>query len=109
MKASRIVSAAISVLISAMLLSSIQAAHDFAYYLSLAMNILGWLFFWSAGRQETAKTLVDGMWISLPLSVLGIFALVSTGHPKLAASSFVLSFVALAISFSVLQQKDAKE
>lgn len=108
MKASRIVSAAISVSISAMLLSGIQAAHDFAYYISLAMNILAWMIFWSAGRKETAKTLVDGMWISLPLSLLGIFALASTGHPKLAASSFLLSFVVLAISFATLQQKDAE-
>ena len=108
MKALRIVSAAISVSISAMLLSGIQAAHDFAYYVCLAMNIVGWLCCWAAGGKETAKTMVEGFWLSLPLSALSVYALASTGSPKLAASQFLLSFVIIAISFSVTQKKDAK-
>lgn len=108
MKASRIVSAVISACISAMLLSGIQAAHDFAYYVCLAMNIVGWLCCWAAGRKETARTMVDGLWLSAPLTALYLYALASTGHPKLAASAFMLSFVILAVSFGTLQKKDAK-
>lgn len=109
MKASRIVSAAISVLISSMLLFGTQAAHDFAYYVCLAMNIIGWLCCWVAGRKETARTMVDGIWLSVPLTVLYLYALASTGHPKLAASAFMLSFVILAVSFGTLQKKEAAQ
>lgn len=109
MKKTRLVSAAISVSLSGLLLSGVQQAQDFAYYLCLAMNILAWLCCWSAARLDTAKTMVEGVWLSLPLTALSIYALASTGSPKLAASQFLLAFVILAISYSVLQVKEKAE
>ena len=109
MKSTRIVGAAISLSLSALLLSGIQAAHDFAYYVCFCLNVLGWLCFWSVSKPETAQHVVGRLWFSLPIQAIAIYALASTGHPKLAASSFLLSFVIMCMSFSVLRNKEAKE
>ena len=98
----------ISILLSCFLLSGIQAAQDFAYYVMLFFNIFGWMFFWAAYKKEVAVKMVDGLWISLPLTALSIYALVSSGSPILAASNFFFCFVTLVISFSVIGREDSE-
>lgn len=99
MKKSKIVSVILSLSISGMLLSGNPMGHQFAFYLALAINVFCWVFFWTAALPDTAKALRDKMWISLPLTGLNLFALTSTGHTALAASSAFLTIIMLGLAF----------
>ncbi|WP_338544919.1 hypothetical protein V6W80_17240 [Pseudomonas benzopyrenica] len=91
MKTPHIVSTAISVALSTCLLIG-EPWHWFGFYTLLAFNILAWIGLLSGGvKGETASKIREGMWLSCASTAFQLYALIVTGHPILAAVSFICS------------------
>lgn len=91
MKTANIVSTAIGVSLSCLLLLG-NPWHDFAYYTLLAFSILAWIGLLSGGvKGETAAKIREGAWLSCASTAFQLYAMVVTGHPILAATSFICS------------------
>ena len=91
----RLVTSIISASLSLILMLG-GAAHQFAFYVMLVMNILAWLAFMVGSfTPELKHQIRSGAWINSPLSALSLFPLITTDHPVLAASSFILTALIL--------------
>lgn len=96
----KFISVLISVLFAAALLSGIETLHQFAFYVMAAMNAFAWLaLFCGTVKGEVAQELRSGLWLSIPSSLIGLCALVFTGHTILAASSFMCQFFIMVLAF----------
>lgn len=101
----KMISALLSLLFSLALLSGIYELHQFAFYVSLVMNIIGWVLLVSGQvKDEIAASMRSQPWISLPLCALSLYALIFTGHTLLATSSFVLTMFMLAVAYAPKQE-----
>ena len=100
----KIIAWAISVAISATLIMGSESAQQFAYYVCLIFNVMGWLTFWAATNKETAQKLTSTLYISIPMAGLQVYALVFSGSPLLAASVTVCSLFIIALAFGALKK-----
>lgn len=90
----------LSLSISACLLSGIPSLSAFAFYLSVAVNVLAWLaLFVGAVEKGAAANIRKNVWISAPSSLISVGALIYTGHPMLAASSVLVKVFILSAAF----------
>ncbi|WP_282372925.1 hypothetical protein [Pseudomonas sp. PS02290] len=97
----KLISASVSLAFSLALLSGIYELHQFAFYVTLVMNVIAWaLLLAGQVKDEVASNIRRYPWISLPFSILSLYALIFTGHTVLAASSFMLTSLLLAVSFA---------
>jgi hypothetical protein len=94
---SKIIAILISAAISAALLSGIDQLHLFAFYVSAVMNVLGWLVLVAGGVKKAAEKTKKYWWMGIPTTALSLYALIFTSHPMLAASSFILSVIVIAV------------
>lgn len=91
----RLITTLVSISLSLALLLG-GSAHQFAFYVMLMMNILAWLAFMVGSfTPEVKHQIRSDAWINTPLSALSLFALITTDHPVLAASSFILTALIL--------------
>lgn len=89
----KLISAWISLVLSLCLLLGPAPAQDFAFYVLLVMTVLAWIGVLSGLiKGEVAKKLLRYAWISVLSTGLQVYALIVSGHPALAASSFLVSF-----------------
>lgn len=89
----KLISAWISLVLSLCLLLGPAPAQDFAFYVLLVMTVLAWIGVFSGLiKGEIAKKLLSHAWISVLSTGLQVYALIVSGHPALAASSFLVSF-----------------
>ncbi len=94
------ISVVISLLFSAALLSGIDPLEQFAFYVNLVMNVLAWIFLLLVGtKDEIAAGVRRHAWVKAISSTIALYALVFSGHPVLAASSFMVQFFILLIAF----------
>jgi uncharacterized membrane protein len=97
---SKFISALISTLFSLALLSGIDPLHQFAFYVTLVMNVIAWLaLFCGAVKGEVADKLRKSPWVGMASTAFSLYALIFTGHAILAASSFMVTFFILLIAF----------
>jgi len=91
MKTATLVSTAISVTLSCLLLVG-QPWDDFAYYTLLIFNVLAWIALLSCGvKGETAAKIREDAWVSCLSTAFQLYTLIVTGHQVLAAASFICS------------------
>ncbi len=96
----KIISNVMSILFSVALLSGVQALQDFAFYVLCVMNALAWVaLFCGIIKDEVAKELRSKLWLSIPSSAFQLYAMIVSGHPILAASSFLVSFFIMTMAF----------
>ncbi|MDI2594078.1 hypothetical protein POF45_21980 [Pseudomonas sp. 681] len=89
----KLISALISLVLSLCLLLGAPTAQDFAFYVLVVMNVLVWIGVLSGLiKVEVAKKLLKHAWVSVLSTGFQIYALIASGHPALAASSFLASF-----------------
>lgn len=100
---SRLIGMCISVAMSCMLIWGEQWVHDFAFYAGVFMNVLSWVLVWFCFAKQVAEQHVKGLLFGLPTFAFYLYALASTGHPALAASSFMVAFLMAVISFGVVK------
>ncbi|HAS1203948.1 TPA: hypothetical protein I3821_004034 [Enterobacter cloacae] len=87
---SKILSTAISLAIIGCLLFGNQQAQQFAYYSYLVISVLAWIGVFCGGlTYEFVIEEMKWLWLSIPLSVMTIYALIVTDHTALAASTLV--------------------
>jgi hypothetical protein len=87
---SKILSTAISLAIIGCLLFGNEQAQQFAYYSYLVITVLGWIaVFCGVLTYEFVREEMKYLWLSIPLSVMTIYALIITDHKALAASALV--------------------
>lgn len=87
-----LISTAISAIISLSLLFGGSQLHLFAFYVTVAFNVMAW-----AGvlggliTGDAAVRIMHYFWLSLLSSCFQLYALIYRGHPMLAASCFLVS------------------
>lgn len=88
-----LISTAISAIISLSLLFGGAQLHQFAFYVTIAFNVLAWMGV-LAGMVtgDAAQRIMQYWWISLSSTGFQLYALIYSGHPMLAASVFLVSF-----------------
>lgn len=88
-------STAVSLLISACLYFGHGSIHQFAFYVSAALNVLCWLLIFAGGiKGQGAANMLARPWLSIPTGALHVAALALTDHPALAASSLLVQWLA---------------
>lgn len=102
---SKIIGIFTSVVMSCMLIFGEQWMHDFAYYAQVFINVMGWVIVWFCFVKEVAEKAIAGWVLGIPSFAFSLYALASTGHPLLAASSFIVSFLMITISYGVAKGK----
>ena len=100
---SRVIGMCISVAMSCMLIWGEQWVHDFAFYAGAFMNGLYWRLVWFCFAKKVAQAHLKGVILGIPSFVFYLYALASTGHPILAASSFMVAFLMTVISLGVIK------
>lgn len=92
-----LISTAISAAISLSLLLGGAQLHRFAFYVITAFNAMAWIG-WASGAVtgEVAERILRCWWISVPSTGFQLYALIHSGHPMLAASTFLVSFFIVA-------------
>lgn len=89
----KLISAWISMVLSACLLLGPTPAQDFAFYVLLVMTVLAWIGVLSGLiKGDVARKLLSHAWITVLSTGLQVYALIVSGHPALAASCFLVSF-----------------
>ncbi|HCM9116236.1 TPA: hypothetical protein N5L05_004440 [Enterobacter hormaechei subsp. steigerwaltii] len=89
---SKILSTAISLAIIGCLLFGNEQAQQFAYYSYLVITVLGWIaVLFGVLTYEFVREEMKYLWLSIPLSVMTIYALIVTDHTALAASALVFA------------------
>ncbi|WP_448679996.1 hypothetical protein [Pseudomonas nicosulfuronedens] len=96
-----IISIVISLALSLSLISGIAQLSQFAFYVCAALNVLSWSGVLTGQvKGEVAEKIRDRVWVSIPASVFSLYALIFSGHPLLAASSFMVQAFILCFAFS---------
>lgn len=100
-----IISIVISLALSFSLISGVAQLSQFAFYVCMALNGLAWIGVLSGQvKGEIAERIRKKAWINIPASMFSLYALIFSGHPLLAASSFMVQVGILVMAFS----KEAK-
>lgn len=88
-----LISAGISAIISLSLLFGGTQLHRFAFYVTVAFNVMAWAGVLSGAiTGDAAVRIMHYFWLSLVSSCFQLYALIYSGHPMLAASCFLVSF-----------------
>lgn len=96
-----IISIVISLSLSFSLISGMAQLSQFAFYVCLALNVLSWIgVITGQVKGEVAEKMRKKVWVSIPASVFSLYALIFSGHPLLAASSFMVQAFILGFAFS---------
>lgn len=91
-----LISTAISAVISISLLFGGAQLHRFAFYITVAFNVMAWIGCASGFvTGEVAERLLHYWWISVASTGFQLYALIYSDHPMLAASCFLVSFFML--------------
>lgn len=99
------IAVAISVCLSLALLSGIESLHKFAFYVCFVMNGLAWLGLLVGLDEDTKASIRKTTLIKTASTAFSLYSLISTGHPMLAASSFVCSALIVATVFAPTKRK----
>lgn len=92
-----LISTAVSAVISLSLLFGGAQLHRFAFYVTVAFNIMAWAgVLGGVVTGDAALRIMQYFWISLASSCFQLYALIYSGHPMLAASCFLVSFFIVA-------------
>jgi hypothetical protein len=105
---STLVSTALSLAISLCLLLGTETAASFAYYVLVfftCLSVLG--IFTGVVKGELAARIRRYSFLSGLSTAFQLYALIATGHPLLAAASFIVSFFIVAIAFGTKEVKPA--
>lgn len=95
------ISIIISMTLSLSLLSGIGQLSQFAFYVCAAANVLSWIAVLTGQvKYDVVEKIRKGVWIRIPASVFYLYALIFSGHPLLAASSFMVQAFILGFAFS---------
>ncbi|HCE5836427.1 hypothetical protein [Pseudomonas aeruginosa] len=95
------ISIIISMTLSLSLLSGVAQLSQFAFYVCVIMNVLSWIVVLTGQvKCDVAEKIRKGAWIRIPASVFYLYALIFSGHPLLAASSFMAQAFILGFAFS---------
>lgn len=98
---SKLISSVASIAVSSCLIFGSDSAQQFAYYVMITMTVLAWLALLSGVvTREMAREELAYIWLHIPLSAYSIYALVTSGHPALAASSLIFALVYWAKAYS---------
>lgn len=96
----QIITTAISLAMSACLYFGGDQLHAFAFYVLVVFSALAWIAVLTVGvKEDAAKRVRDGVWVSGASTVVQLSAMIATGHPILAASSFVCSALIVGAAF----------
>ncbi|MFL1845961.1 hypothetical protein [Pseudomonas aeruginosa] len=96
-----IISIVISLALSFSLISGVVQLSQFAFYVCAAANVLSWIVVLTGQvKYDVAEKIRKGVWIIIPASVFYLYALIFSGHPLLAASSFMVQAFILGFAFS---------
>ncbi len=96
-----IITIAVSVSISLCLLSSDQSVSDFGFYVAVVVNVLAWIGVLAGGVKEAvAEQIRRSFLIMLPSTFFSIYAAIASGHPMLAASAAIISFLIASRAFA---------
>lgn len=88
-----LISTAISAIISLSLLFGGAQLHRFAFYVTMAFNIMAWAgVLGGVVTGDAAHRIMQYWWISLASTCFQLYALIHSDHPMLAASCFLVSF-----------------
>lgn len=76
------------------------AMHDFAFYVMVVFNVFSWLgVLFGLIKGDIAERIRNGVWLQVAGTAIQLWAMVETGHPVLAASSFIASFLIVCTAF----------
>lgn len=101
--------AIISLALSAALVSSIPDLSAFSYYVALVFNILAWVALLAgAVAGDAAHNIMRDLWVTSVTGAIGLMALVFSGHPVLAASSFVCTVLTVAVASAAKEKTPCK-
>ncbi|EML3184334.1 hypothetical protein ACM7LV_20045 [Pseudomonas aeruginosa] len=96
-----IISIVISLALSFSLISGVVQLSQFAFYVCAALNVLSWIVVLTGQvKYDVAEKIRKEVWIRIPPSVFYLYALIFSGHPLLAASSFMVQAFILGFAFS---------
>lgn len=97
--------AVISLALSAALVSGIPDLSTFSFYVAAAFNVLAWIgLLAGAVKGEAARNIMRHAWISAITTTVGLAALILSGHPILAASSFICTVLTVAIASAAKEE-----
>ncbi|MBW7075092.1 hypothetical protein [Pseudomonas aeruginosa] len=100
-------STVVSLLISACLYFGHGSIHQFAFYVSAALNVLCWLLIFAGGiKGQGAANLLARPWLSIPTGALHVAALAVTDHPALAASSLLVQMACYALAYQAVRSAE---
>ncbi|MBF8651325.1 hypothetical protein IRZ81_10980 [Pseudomonas putida] len=92
-----LISPGICAIISLSLLFGGTQLHRFAFYVTVAFNVMAWAGVLSGVvAGDAAVRIMHYFWLSLISSCFQLYALIYSGHPMLAASCFLVSFFIVA-------------
>ncbi len=95
------ISIIISMTLSLSLLSGVAQLSQFAFYVCVIMNVLAWIgVLCGMVKDEISQRIRRTFWIQLLPSIFYVYALIFSGHPLLAASSFMVQAFILGFAFS---------
>ena len=95
-----IVSFVLGLALSGLLYFGQGAMHDFAFYVMVVFNVFAWLgVLTGVIRDEIAARIRRTVWLQGAGTAVQLWAVVETGHPVLAASSFIVSFLIVCTAF----------
>lgn len=87
-----LISTGISAIISLSLLFGGIQLHRFAFYVTVVFNVMAWAgVLGGVVTGDAAVRIMHYFWVSLVSSCFHLYALIYSGHPMLAASSFLAS------------------
>lgn len=101
---SKLISTSVSLFLSYLLVFGSESMHQFAFYVTVVMNVLAWIILLAGGiKPEVAARIRKWAWISLASTAVSIYALIVSGHPMLAASSFMVSSIVWMLAFKPVE------
>ncbi|KFE51104.1 hypothetical protein [Pseudomonas syringae] len=104
-----IITTLISLALSAALVSGMPDLHDFAFYVAVFVNVLGWFAVLSDSiKGDVASNLRKHAWMSAITSAIQLSAMIFSGHPVLAASYFLVSVAMVALAFGEKKEAPCK-
>jgi len=96
-----IISIVINLVLSFSLISGVAQLSQFAFYVCVACNVLSWIGVLTGQvKGDLAERMRKRVWVSIPISIFSLYALIFSGHPLLAASSFVVQAFIVGFAFS---------
>ncbi|SCZ13221.1 hypothetical protein [Pseudomonas sp. NFACC37-1] len=94
-----LISILISSALSLCLLLGPPSAHDFAFYVIGVLSFIAWTgVLCGLIKGAVAEKIMQQVWLRTLFTGFQVYALIASGHPVLAASSFLVSFFIILIA-----------